>query len=41
MTDRQTENSNPSVPYDTFACFAGLIIVFEKILQYHGVKLGK
>ena len=23
--DRQTENSNPSVPYDTFACFAGLI----------------
>ena len=23
MTDRQ--NSNPSVPYDTFACFAGLI----------------
>ena len=26
MTDRQTENSNPSVPYDTFACSAGLII---------------
>ena len=25
--DRQTEKSNPSVPYDTFACFAGLIIV--------------
>ena len=23
--DRQTENSNPSVAYDTFACFAGLI----------------
>ena len=23
--DRQTENSNPSVPYDTFACFACLI----------------
>ena len=25
--DRQTDKSNPSVPYDTFACFAGLIIV--------------
>ena len=25
QTDRQTEKSNPSVPYDTFACFAGLI----------------
>ena len=23
--DRQTENSNPSVPYDAFACFAHLI----------------
>ena len=22
--DRQRENSNPSVPYDAFACFAGL-----------------
>ena len=22
--DRQTDKSNPSVPYDTFACFAGL-----------------
>ena len=27
MTDRQTDKSNPSVPYDTFACFAGLIII--------------
>ena len=25
--DRQTENSNTSVPYGTFACFAGLIII--------------
>ena len=25
--DRQTDKSNPSVPYDTFACFAGLIII--------------
>ena len=25
--NRQTENLNPSVPYDTFACFAGLIII--------------
>ena len=25
LTDRQTEKSNPSVPHDTFACFAGLI----------------
>ena len=23
--DRQTDKSNPSVPYDTFACFAGSI----------------
>ena len=23
--DRQTDKSNPSVPYDTLACFAGLI----------------
>ena len=27
--DRQTDKSNPSVPYDTFACFAGLIIVMR------------
>ena len=27
MTDRQTEKSNPFMPYDTFACFAGLIII--------------
>ena len=26
QTDRQTDKLNPSVPYDTFACFAGLII---------------
>ena len=25
--DRQTNKSNPSVPYDTFACFADLIII--------------
>ena len=29
-TDRQTENLNPSVPYDTFSCFAGLIIIIIK-----------
>ena len=28
-TDRQTEKSNPSVPYDTFACFAGLKIIIK------------
>ena len=26
--DRQTNKSNPSVPYDTFACIAGLMIIF-------------
>ena len=30
MTDRQTDKLNPSVPYDTFACFAGLIIINNK-----------
>ena len=30
MTDRQTDKSNPSVPYDTFACFAGLIMIIIK-----------
>ena len=40
MTDRQTdrrqtENSNPSVPYDTFACFAGLIIRVSVFDQEH------
>ena len=25
--DKQTEKSSPSVPYDAFACFAGLIII--------------
>ena len=30
--NRQTENLNPSVPYDTFACFAGLIIIIITII---------
>ena len=33
QTDRQTEKSNPSMPYDTFACFAGLINV-KQITSY-------
>ena len=36
--DRQTDKSNPSVPYDTFDCFAGLInkvdMQFPHILQW-------
>ena len=27
QTDRQTDKSNPSLPYSTFACFTGLIII--------------
>ena len=27
MTDRQIEKSNPSMPYDTIACLAGLITI--------------
>ena len=30
--DRQTDKSNPSLPYDTFACFAGLIIIIIIII---------
>ena len=31
--DRQTDDkSNPSVPYDTFACFTGLIIIIIIII---------
>ena len=30
QTDRQTENSSPSVPYDTFGCFTGLIMIIIK-----------
>ena len=26
---RQTDKSNPSVPYNTFACFAGLINKYD------------
>ena len=33
QTDRQTDKSNPSVPYDTFACFAGLIIIIVVIIE--------
>ena len=29
QTDRQTEKSNPSMPYDTFACLAGLITLYD------------
>ena len=29
--DRQTDKSNPSVPYNTFACFAGLIKIIKNM----------
>ena len=47
MTDRQTDQSNPSVPYDTFACIAGLIIVTnasfsrKKLLKIAGFWVGR
>ena len=34
QTDRQTENSNPSVPYDTFA----ILIIYNYIQTNYGYK---
>ena len=33
--DRQTDKLNPSVPYNTFACFAGLIIISKNFKLIH------